>query len=321
MKRLTTLPGPARLAPKEPRVSTVTPDSPLPGPAAHGPCDPLAGRQRQVVRAFYDEVGWRASEEHGFEDGRRFDVASPETAGYIQDCHRRVAEVLEQNGTLFLDAASGPVQFAEYIEYSRGFEHRVCVDLSIRALRAARARLGDHALCVLADVARLPFRDGSFRAGVSLSTIYHVPAADQARAFRELDRVAAPGGRIAVAYSWGKYSALMLLPDALPTKLGSVLRRWFRRDSPGATVEPELYFHPRSPWWFRREVIPHVDAEIRVWRSLSVPFLRSFVPAGSAGRALLRMVFALERRFPRALGWLGQYPLIVLRGRAGQSSR
>ena len=121
---------------------TVMPEPPLQKPVAHTPDAPPAGRQRQAVRVFYDEVGWRqATDVAGFEDGRRFDVASPETADYIHNCHQRVAEVLETEGTMFLDAASGPVQFAEYIEYSRGFDHRVCVDLSIRALRAARAKI------------------------------------------------------------------------------------------------------------------------------------------------------------------------------------
>ncbi|MEQ1834080.1 MAG: class I SAM-dependent methyltransferase, partial [Candidatus Eisenbacteria bacterium] len=228
----------------------MTPESPRPAAPARASVDGQTGRQREAVRAFYDEVGWHAAADaEGFEDGRRFDEVNPATAVYVRDCHRRVGEVLEREGNLFLDAASGPVQFREYLEYSRGFRHRVCVDLSLRALRAARERLGAHALCVQADVARLPFRPGSFRAGVSLSTIYHVPADDQAAAFCELDRVAAPGGRIAVAYSWGKFSALMLLPDALPAKLASL----FRRRGNGAG-EPELYFHPRSPWWFRREV-------------------------------------------------------------------
>lgn len=273
-------------------------------------------RERRAVREFYEEVGWRRTDDDaGFEDARRFDDVRPETARYIRECHRRVAESLEREGTLFLDAASGPVQFPEYLEYSRGFRHRVCVDLSIRALRQARARLGDHGLYVLADVARLPFRSGTFRAGVSLSTLYHVPAEEQPGAFRELDRVAAPGGRIAVAYSWGKYSALMFVPDAVPSKLLGIVRGLRRSARPGGG-EPPLYFHPHSPLWFRREVAPYLDAEMRVWRSVSVPFLRWFVPRGAAGRLLLRAVFALECRFPRLLGWLGQYPLIIIRGRA-----
>jgi ubiquinone/menaquinone biosynthesis C-methylase UbiE len=158
---------------------------------------------------------------------------------------------------------------------------------------------------------RMPFRDGTFEAAVSLSAIYHIPAERQLAAFVELERVLRRGGTAAVAYSWGKYSRLMLPFDAAPAKFLAILRGWRR---PGAgTGDPPLYFHAHSHAWFRRVVQPVVHCQIAVWRLVSVPFLRWYVPSNRIGRTLLRMVYRIEERWPGWSGRWGQYPLIVIR--------
>jgi len=50
-----------------------------------------------------------------------------------------------------------------------------------------------------ADVADLPFRDGMFDAVTTINTVYFWP--DPAAAFRELARVTAPGGRLAIGFT------------------------------------------------------------------------------------------------------------------------
>jgi hypothetical protein len=56
-----------------------------------------------------------------------------------------------------------------------------------------------------------------------------------------------------------------------------------------------------------------MPVEIRVWRSVSVRFLRTFIHDGKGGRQLLRLLAWLEERFPRFFGEKGVYPLIVIR--------
>jgi hypothetical protein len=55
-----------------------------------------------------------------------------------------------------------------------------------------------------------------------------------------------------------------------------------------------------------------MDYEILVWRSVSVSFLRSVIYPEWGGRFWLKVLFWLEERFPRWLGRIGQYPLIVV---------
>ena len=63
--------------------------------------------------------------------------------------------------------------------------------------------------------------------------------------------------------------------------------------------------------WFRNRLHDLPGFEIRVWRSLSVEFLRSFVHPKLLGRQWLRVVWWLEERLPHWLGRHGQYPMIL----------
>ena len=88
------------------------------------------------------------------------------------------------SGHYLLDAGSGPVQYAEYLTYSEGYQRRVCVDISIVALQEARRRIGEHGLFVVADVANLPFTAEPFDGVVSLHTLHHLPLEEQAQSVR-----------------------------------------------------------------------------------------------------------------------------------------
>ena len=75
----------------------------------------------------------------------------------------------------------------------------VAVDLSGVMLRRARGRLGDRALYLEADVAHLPFRDGTFAATHSGNGFHVFP--DRSAAARELARTLRPGG-VAAITTW-----------------------------------------------------------------------------------------------------------------------
>jgi SAM-dependent methyltransferase len=267
---------------------------------------------KRSVRSFYDSIGWRRADGTAFEDAARYEDLKPASAGYVHSTNLRVRRHIARNGNYLLDVASGPVQFDDFVAFSEGYGKRVCVDLSILALHEARRRLGGHGLFVLGDITRLPFRDDVFDGVCSLHTIYHVPADQQANAFLELARVLARGRSGVVVYAWGKFSPLMFPFDALPHKLAAIARRlgvWGR----GRAAEPSLYFSPRSQAWFRRAVAPGMRYEMFVWRSLSNFVLRRYIPDNAFGSALLRWIHWAEERWPRALGWLGNYPLIVIK--------
>ena len=71
----------------------------------------------------------------------------------------------------------------------------VGVDVSLRALGFARRRGAAPLVC--ASVEALPFRDAAFVAALSRDVLYMVP--DDARAAREIARVLAPGGALALS--------------------------------------------------------------------------------------------------------------------------
>jgi SAM-dependent methyltransferase len=73
------------------------------------------------------------------------------------------------------------------------------VDLSPEHVRLCRAAGID---AHVASVHRLPFADGSFDAGWTMSTLLHVPDADFDTAVREIRRVLRPGAPLAVGL-WG----------------------------------------------------------------------------------------------------------------------
>lgn len=264
-----------------------------------------------AVREFYEQVGWEERASGVYEDAARFEDLRPVAQDYVRRCHLRVREHLPPRGRYLLDAASGPVQYPEYLVYSEGFEARVCVDLSLQALRLARRRVPEgRGLFVLGDVTELPFRSDVFDAVVSLHTIYHVPAERQRRAMDELYRVLAPGGRGVVVYSWGPHSLFMRLARLPGRLLRAPLKRLRRAEAPPVAIdEPTLYFEPQPYAWFEPQRRRY---RLGVWRSVDVAFTRSFIHGSLAGGPLLRAIFALERRFPGVAGRHGAYPLFIM---------
>jgi SAM-dependent methyltransferase len=207
-----------------------------------------------------------------------------------------VLDHLAPSGERILDAGSGPIQYPEYLEYSRGFTKRVCVDLSQRALDEARRKLGDRGDYVRASLLDLPFPDDHFDAAVSLHTIYHIESDRQAAAVRELLRVAKPGARAVVVYA---------NPDRLAARLKGLVGR-------GRSADPgPIYFfaHPLS-WW--KQFSDEAAVEIVPWRSLNANESRRLIPDNALGAGIFRTVLVFERAFPRAATWSGCYPMIVL---------
>jgi hypothetical protein len=64
--------------------------------------------------------------------------------------------------------------------------------------------------------------------------------------------------------------------------------------------------------WLIQALEGRMDYEILVWRSVSVRFLRSVIYPDWGGRFWLKVLFLLEEIFPRLLGRIGQYPLVVV---------
>jgi SAM-dependent methyltransferase len=230
---------------------------------------------------------------------------------YQRRCNERIVGQLSR-GRFLLDVASGPIPHPEYLDHSRNYDVRVCVDFSIRALREARRQLGDRGLYLLGDITRLPLAADVIDAVISLHTIYHLPANEQAAAIDELERVVRPGGRVVVVYTWR--SSLLMQVIFRARSMAGKIRHLFRRPVPpgAAPSMAALFFCPQDHGWFVREVASRRRVRLRVWSAVSAAFHDRFVPENRAGRAVLWAVARLEDWCPRFCGRFGQYPLFVL---------
>tara|TARA_R110000868_G_C10971850_1_gene770133 strand:+ start:16276 stop:17157 length:882 start_codon:yes stop_codon:yes gene_type:complete len=270
------------------------------------------------VRSFYDKIGWQEDEEGNFEDALRFEDLRPVSADYIKNCHLRVRDAIEPSGHFLLDVASGPVQYDDYLMYHEGYQQRVCVDISISALKAARAKLGRKGVYILGDITELPFKDEVFDAVVSLHTIYHVPFERQPLAFEEIHRTLKVGRTAVVVYSWGEHSVFRIFPripwravSSLRNRLSILLRgRYIGEGS--ADTSQVLYSYQAGPKWFLRQNWPF-SFELKPWRSVDVELMKAVIKPWACGRLLLKVLFAIENRFPEKIALLGQYPLIKIR--------
>lgn len=300
---------------------------------------------KQQVKDFYDQVGWQAVSQGVYQNAHYEDLR-PVSRGYIHRCHLRLLRHLKPTGRFLLDAGSGPIQYPEYLEYSRGYERRVCADISFTALKEARMRIGTHGLYVVCDVANLPFASGAFEGVVSLHTIHHLPEDEHLQAYGELYRSLAPGCTAALVNGWPG-SRLMRWAEpfihlnrrlrGLPRRLAGRARSQPEEEGKSGSSHPargtclqtgEASFGgehvardtPKGTFtsrhdaaWVKGEVGRLMPVEIRVWRSVSVRFLRNFIHPWLGGRLWLRLLFWLEDRFPGWFGENGQYPLIVIR--------
>lgn len=266
--------------------------------------DPLDTNIKHEIKAFYDQVGWQQDQTKQFKDATDSEDLRAVSKDYIHQCHLRLKQYLPQKGQFLLDAASGPIQYPEYLKYSKNYRYRICVDLSLTGLLEAKAKLGDKGIYILCDITKLPLQNDKIDAVISLHTIYHVPQNQQTQAFDELYRVLKPGGRSIVVYSWGKHSALMKF-FLYPFKLAK------RAYMLAKGNKPALYFYANSYQWFKQQLQNKYDTKIFVWRSVNVPFLKIYIHSFLAGRVILRLIYKLEEKCPNLMGRIGAYPLLV----------
>jgi len=167
------------------------------------------------VLEFYSKGGWE--EEFGVtEDARRFEDLRDCARDYVSRCRLRVMHHIPATGDKILDMASGPIQFPEYLEFSRNFAKRYCVDLSSQALESAEKKLGEHGVYLRGSFFDLELAPDMFDCAISLHTIYHIDRDLQEKAVRKLIAVCKPGAPLVVVYS---------NPDSLLRRLGRILRK------------------------------------------------------------------------------------------------
>ncbi len=282
------------------------------------------GSVKHEIGQFYDQVGWQM-EGDNYQNARYEDLR-PVSAEYIHKAHMRVKRHLAASGDYLLDAGSGPVQYEEYLSYSQDYRYRVCMDLSLVALQEARKRLGDKGFYVNADIAHLPFREDAFDGIVSLHTIHHVPIEEKVAVYQGLHRTLKPGRTMVTVDGWAEVPLFKVMNPLM--RIAGALRRLTGKqallmptdvsvDQTESKVEPDkapvsTFVLKTSAKWFHSVMKGVLPYEIRVWRSVSVKFLRSVIQPEWAGKFWLKILYRLEEWFPHYFGEKGQYPLIII---------
>ena len=259
------------------------------------------------VSDFYETVGWE-NFDGSTEDAKRWEDLRESARDYVKNCRLRVLHHIPPAGDYLLDMASGPIQFREYLEYSRNFKKRYCVDLSYKALEFAKQKIGEHGVFLQGDFLDIPLPKDHFDCTVSLHTIYHIDKDRQEQAVHKLLSVTKPDKPVIIIYSNPKPLIYYLL---FPLKLIRTVKNIFFNPDRESQA-PELYFyaHPLK-WWKRFQDI----AEIKMlpWRSFASQHQKLLIRGERTGKVLFRMLFAMEDRFPDFFVRYFQYPMIILR--------
>lgn len=262
----------------------------------------MSNNAEKKVSIFYNTVGWE-TEKGITEDAKRFEDLREHAKEYVSKCRLRVLRHIPDTGENILDMASGPIQYREYLEYSRNFKKRYCIDLSQQALDAARDKIGDHGEFLHGSIFDISLEKDFFDCVVSLHTIYHIDKDRQEEAVRKLVEVVKPGKPVIIVYS---------NPDAINRRLGRLVKFIFRRS---ANIQKEkdssLYFYSHElRWWDRFNDI--ADVNILPWRSFSVNVQTRLFPNNIIGSKMFDLLFFLEEKFPNFFVKNFTYPMIIL---------
>ncbi len=260
------------------------------------------------VSDFYNTVGWELSEGNTA-DAKLWEDLRDNSRAYISKCRLRLLRHIPKDGNYMLDMASGPIQFPEYLEYSKNYDKRYCVDLSAAALYLAKNKIGDKGVYLHGSFFDLEIPENFFDCSLSLHTIYHMDRDLQEVAVRKLLQVTKPGKPVIILYSNPKTLV------SFPFRLGRKILSLFGLDSINASqtrpAENSLYFHAHSiSWWDRFGDIATV--EILPWRAFASNVQKLLIPDNKFGAWLLDVLFSLEDRYPRIFVKYFQYPMIIL---------
>jgi ubiquinone/menaquinone biosynthesis C-methylase UbiE len=267
----------------------------------------------EKVSKFYNTVGWDTIDEVT-EDARRFEDLRAHSEEYIRKCRLRVFRHIPESGENMLDMASGPIQCKEYLDYSKNFEKRYCVDLSSKALEMAKKRIGDHGVFLHGSFFDIPLQENFFDCSLSLHTIYHMDKDKQETAVRKLLYVTKPNKPVIIVYT--NPSVLLITPaQRLFAKVKGIFKKNKDKQKQG---DDGLYVHAHPiQWWNRFSDVAAV--KIFPSRSFGANIHKRLIPDNRIGSKMFDVLFYLEERFPDFFAKHFQYPLIVLTKKYGNN--
>ena len=247
------------------------------------------------IYKFYNTVGWNKKKNIS-KDAELFEDMRINSASYVSNCRKRLLRHIPKKGEHILDFASGPIQYKEYLSYSKNFRFRHCVDFSKEAIRVAKEKLKKNGQYYCNDFLKIKFKKNYFDCILSIHTIYHIKKSNQKKAILKLLDISKKNSPIIIIYS-------------NPNTIISRVKRLFNFKSKS---KKDLYFHCfENKWWNQFSNL----AEIKMypWRSFSSGHQKILFPNNIIGKLMLKVLFLLEDIFKKFFVNNFQYQIIVIK--------
>jgi len=252
--------------------------------------------EKNNIYNFYNTIGWK-QHKNITKDSDLFEDHRKNSQEYVKKCRQRINKYIPIKGDHILDFASGPIQYKEYLEYSKNFKFRHCVDFSKEAISLAKKKLKKRGKYYCEDFLKIHFKKNFFDCIISLHTIYHIDKSKQKKTIEKLIEIAKPGAPIIIVYS---------NPNCLIKNLIKIVKIFLFNKNKNF-----LYFHtfPNS-WWFQFNKFGNI--QIHPWRSFSSQHQKLLFPDNFIGKTLFRILFFLEDRFKKFFSKYFQYNIIII---------
>lgn len=256
------------------------------------------------VFKFYNSIGWKKTSQY-FEDANINEDLRINSREYVSKCRKRVLRYMPKKGKNILDFASGPIQYQDYLLYSKNFRYRHCVDFSREAIKEAKAKIGKKGKFYCDDFLKINFKKNYFDCIISLHTIYHIHKRKQKKTVRKLLTISKKKTPIIIIYS---------NPDTLISKIKSLV--FFKEIKylllGKKSNKQHIYFDSHSiDWW--KQFNNEADIEYYPWRSFSSTHQKFLIPNNFIGKKIFSILFYLEDRFKRFFIRNFQYYTVVLK--------
>lgn len=257
------------------------------------------------IKDFYDGQGWE------FSDSQSHDAVINENltevgSAYVRKVRLRIKEQLGFGENL-LDIGCGPIQYEEYLAYSDMFKHRVCVDLSEKALKVAEKKIGHKGTCIVGDYMSLaPLDFAPYDGATLINVLYHIDKDLQAVLVRKILSELNVEKRLVVVYS-NPYTI-----SAALTRIGVFGKHLFKRalhKRNQSELGNPIYFYRHKPK-FWKQFSDEASIAVYSWRTFSPPLERILFRRLLLGKLGLQALFILEHFSLWAK--FSEYQMIVL---------